>query len=152
MMFKKKEAMRLLQVHVTSKHNHCEKNSSSTSTDDKNKILAKKSRLFDFIAAGSKKKKRSNLVREVERYFEEVIIHFDDNALMYWKRKSKELSTLTALAKEYLGLTATSAKSERLFSIAGNFYTAKRNLLGKDTFRNLMFIMCNSNIYAKVKL
>ena len=40
MMFKKK-AMRLLQVHVTSRYNQCEEDSSSTSTDDENKILAK---------------------------------------------------------------------------------------------------------------
>ena len=71
---------------------------------------------------------------------------------MYWKKKSEELPTLNALAKEYLGPTVTYALSERLFSIAGNFYTAKRNLLGKITFRNLMFIKCNSNRYDKVKL
>ena len=81
----------------------------------------------------------------MERYFEE-------DPLMYWKKKLEELITLAALAKEYLGLTATSTSSERLFLIAGNFYTTRKNLLGTDTFRNLMFMKCNSNIYDKVKL
>ena len=72
-----------------------------------------------------------------ERYFEEKIVHFDDDSLMYLKKKSEKLPTLAALTTEYLGPTTTSAPSERLFSIAGNFYTAKRNLLGKDTFCNL---------------
>ena len=125
--------MRLLQVHVTSGLGQCEEDSSSTSTDNENKILAKNPRLFGFVAAGSKKKKKpSNSVRKMERYFEEEIIHFDHDPLMYWKKKS-ELSTLSASAKkEYLGLTATSAPS--------------------NTFRNLMFIKCNSNMYDKVKL
>ena len=83
MMFKQKEAMRLLQLHVTSRLGQCEEDSSSTSTDDENKILAEKPRLFGFVAAGSKKKKPSNAVREAERYFEEEIIHFDDDPLMY---------------------------------------------------------------------
>ena len=63
----KKEAVRLLLVHVTSRLGQCEEDSSSTSTDDENTILAKKPRLFGFIAAGSKIEKTygSNSVREV---------------------------------------------------------------------------------------
>ena len=141
-----KEAM-----HMPQAHGQCEEDSSSISTDDENESLAKKPRLFGFIAAGSKKRKPSNSVKEVERYFEEEIIQFDEDPLMYWKKKS-ELPSLAALAKKYGGLTAASAPSERLFSIAGNFYTARRNLLGTDTFRNLMFMKCNSNTYDKVKL
>ena len=85
-------------------------------------------------------------------YFAKDILHFDEDPLTFWKKKSEELSTLAVLANVFLGLTATSAPAERLFSIAGNFYTAKRNLLGTDTFHSLMFIKCNSTIYEKVKL
>ena len=73
-------------MHVTSRLGQYEEDSSSTSTDDENEILAKKPRPFGFIAAGSKKRKPSISVREVERYFEEEIIHFDDDPLMYWKK------------------------------------------------------------------
>ncbi|CAK8690435.1 unnamed protein product [Clavelina lepadiformis] len=45
-------------------------------------------------------------------------MHFDEDPLMYWKKKSEELPTLATLAKDYLGLTATSAPSERISSIA----------------------------------
>ena len=54
-MFKNK-SYALLQVHVTSRFGLCEEDSSSTSTDDKYKILAKKPRLFGFIAASLKEK------------------------------------------------------------------------------------------------
>ena len=81
MMFKTKEATRLLQSHVT-RLGQCEEDNNSTSTDDENEILAKKPKLFGFVEAGSKKKKPSNSVREVKRCFEEII-HFDNDPLMY---------------------------------------------------------------------
>ena len=148
-----KEALRVLQTLVTSRLGSFQEDcSSSNSTDDDNGSLAKEPKLFNFIAEGSKKKKPKNSRREVEIYFAEDILHFDEDPLTFWKKISEELPTLAVLAKKFLGLTATSEPAERLFSIAGNFYTAKRNLLGTDTFRSLMFIKCNSTIYAIVKL
>ena len=79
MMFKKKKLCISLQVHVTNRLGQCE-DSSSTSTNE-NELLAKKPRLFGFIVAGSKRENLVNSVREVERYFEEII-HFDDDPLM----------------------------------------------------------------------
>ncbi|CAK8687950.1 unnamed protein product [Clavelina lepadiformis] len=76
-------------------------------------------------------------------------MHFDEDPLMYWKKKSEELPTLATLAKDYLGLTATSAPSERISSIAGN---ARRNLLGSETLRTLMFIKCNPTVFEQVKM
>ena len=146
----KEEALRVLQMHVTSRLGPFQEDcSSSSSTDDDNGSLAKKPKLFDFIAEGSKKKTPKNSGREIEIYFAEDILHFDEDPLTFWKKKSEELPTLAVLAKEFLGLTATSTPAERLLSIAGNFYTAKKNLLGTDTFHSLMFIKCNSNIYDK---
>ena len=78
----KKEAMRVLQAQVTSSLGRCEEDCSSTSTDDENERLAKKLKLFGFIAAGSKKNKPGNSERELERYFEEEIIQFDEDPLM----------------------------------------------------------------------
>ena len=149
----KEEALLVLQTHVTSRLGSFQKDcSSSNNTDDDNGSLAKEPKLFDFIAEGSKKKKPKNSRREVKIYFAEDILHFDKDPLTFWKKKLEELPTLAVLAKEFLGLAATSAPAERLFSIAGNFYTAKQNLLGTDTFCSLMFIKCDSTIYEKVKL
>ena len=127
-------------MHVTSRLGPFQEDYSSTNnTDDDNGSLAKKPKLFDFLAEGLKKKKPKNSEKEVEIYFAEDILHFDEDPLTFWKKKLEELPTLAVLAKDFLELTATSAPAERLFSIAGNFYTAKRNLLGTDTFRSLMF-------------
>ena len=113
----KKEVMSLSQVHVTSRLGQCEKDSSSTSTSCqmmKTKSLPKS---LGYLALSQlvQKRKPSNSVREVERYFEEEIMYFDDDPLMNCKKRAEELPTPAALAKEYLGPTATSAPSERLF-------------------------------------
>ena len=57
----KKEAMRLLQVHVTSRLGQCKED--STGTDDENEILVKNPRLFVCIAADSKKRKPSTVIQ-----------------------------------------------------------------------------------------
>ena len=113
--------------------------------------LPKSQSYLTSLQKARKRKKPKNSGKEVEIYFAEDILHFDEDLLMFWKKKSEELTTLAVLAKEFLGLTATSAPAEKLFSIAGNFYTPKRNLLDTDTFRSLMFIKCNLTIYEKVK-
>ena len=61
-----KEALRVLQMHVTSRLGPFREDcSSSNSTDDDNGSLAKKPKLFDFIAEGSKKKTPKNSGREI---------------------------------------------------------------------------------------
>ena len=112
----KEEALRVLQTHVTSRLGSFQEDCiSSNSTDDDNGSLAKEPKLFNFIAEGSKKKKLKNSRREVEIYFAEDILQFDEDPLTFWKKKSEELPTLAVLAKEFLGLTTTSAPAERLF-------------------------------------
>ncbi|XP_076819509.1 zinc finger BED domain-containing protein 4-like [Clavelina lepadiformis] len=144
----KEEAIRLLKTHVASR---LDKNDEeSCRTEDENP--AKKPKLLNFMAEGLKKKRPRNSISEVDSYLGVETMHFDEDPLMYWKKKSEELPTLATSAKDYLGLTATSAPSERIFSIAGNFYTARRNLLGSETFRTLMFIKCNPTVSEKVKM
>ena len=96
----KEEALRVLQMHVTSRLGPFQEDCiSSNNTDDDNGSLAKEPKLFDFIAEGSKKKKPKNSRREVEIYFPEDILHFDEDPLTFWKKKSEELPTLAVLAK-----------------------------------------------------
>ena len=74
----------MLQTHVTSRLGSFQEDcSSSNSTDDYNGRLAKEPKLFDFIAEGSKKKKPKNSRREVEIYFAEDILHFDEVPLTF---------------------------------------------------------------------
>lgn len=54
------------------------------------------------------------------------------------------------LARQVFCCTATSAPSGRVFSIAGNYFTANRAQLGTDSFRSMLLIKCNSELFEKL--
>ena len=51
------------------------------------------------------------------------------------------------VAREALGLTATSAASERLFSVAGNIMRDRRTRMSDQVFQGLLIIVCNAVIF-----
>lgn len=144
------ETTRLLKTHVASRVENDEEKSSSA--EDECEIPIKKPKIFGFMVEKAQKRGQKNSVNEVDTYLKEDIIPFNEDPLLYWKNNAEKFPTLANLAKQYLGLTATSAPAERVFSIAGNFYTAKRSLLGQNSFRSLVYIKCNQALYEQVKL
>ena len=95
------------------------------------------------IASGLTKE---NIVRdEVEKYFAAECESMDCDVLSYWKSENR-FPDLNAAARELLGMTATSALSERVFSHAGKLYSAKRANLGVQTFAILMIMRMNSDL------
>ena len=87
-----------------------------------------------------------NIVRdEVERYFAAECESMDCDVLSYWKSENRFLH-LSAAARELLGMTATSAPSERVFNHVGKLYSAKRANLGVQTFAIFMLMRMNSDL------
>ena len=74
--------------------------------------------------------------------------------LQFWKTigntEGRHCAALATVAKDALGVTATSASSERLFSVAGNINRIKRTSMKNETFENLVLISTNSNLYNKL--
>ena len=100
-------------------------------------------KLFSFLGPNPRNQKQITssinlLQKSVDAYLEnrrETV----ENVLSYWR--DRECPTvLKDFVRETLSLTATSAQSERVFSIAGDFYRCKRSRLGKSLFRSLIFI------------
>lgn len=81
-----------------------------------------------------------------ERYTSiKVNIDVDFDPLQWWENHASEYSKLSKLAKKILSVPASSAASERVFSVAGNIITEKRNRLGPKTVNNILFL----NSYLK---
>ena len=124
----KEEAMSLLITHVACRlgSDGCHETlGAKSSTDEENDVPIKMPKLFNFMSPSiHKNTRKSSTGCEVQNYFEDIIQYHKDS-LLYWKKNVKRLPTMAKLAKEFLGLTVTSAPVERVFSIAGNFYTAK---------------------------
>jgi hypothetical protein len=94
--------------------------------------------------------------QELKEFRQEESVGFDDwksfkmyNILLWWSEKAAKYPTLWRLAILYFAIPATSAGSERAFSVAGNIVTAKRCRLGADTLEDLHFL--HGNLWVLVE-
>jgi hypothetical protein len=60
------------------------------------------------------------------------------DVLKFWASKQYQYPILAAIAKDHLAIPATSAESERVFSVGGDIVTKKRNRLSPSTLRYLI--------------
>ncbi|KAK1875045.1 Zinc finger BED domain containing protein 1 [Dissostichus eleginoides] len=67
----------------------------------------------------------------------------DTNPLEWWKRHQPNFPRLSVLAKKYLSIPATSAPSERVFSVGGGIVTCHRACLKPEVVDRLVFLAKN---------
>ena len=58
--------------------------------------------------------------------------------LKYWQSKQCQYPLIASIAKDHLAIPATSADSERVFSVGGDIIIKKRNRLSPSTLRYLL--------------
>jgi len=87
-----------------------------------------------------------NLTNQLQIYIAEPPLRFDLNPYEWWKSRENKCSTLAALAKQYLAISATSVSSERYFSTAGNIVTSKRSCLLTKNVNMLTFLFQNKKL------
>jgi hypothetical protein len=68
-----------------------------------------------------------------------------DDALYFWKVHESRWPNLANLAKKYLGVQATSASVERMFSISGHIFSTKRRRTSPKLFELLVFLKLNEH-------
>ena len=66
-----------------------------------------------------------------------------ENPLEFWKVNENKYPLLATLAKKFLGVPASSASAERMFSIAGHIFSVKRRRMGIKLFERLVFLKLN---------
>jgi hypothetical protein len=71
------------------------------------------------------------------------------NPLAWWKLKEFKYPELAKLARKVLAIPATSAPSERMFSVAGLTATKLRNRLSGDTVSLLVWLHSAWNTVVK---
>ena len=73
-----------------------------------------------------------------------------NDPLEWWKLHAAKYPNLARLAKIYLAVQATSAASERVFSLASRLITAKRNRIDGDTAGSQFFVNRNLEWFESV--
>ncbi|ODM89363.1 Zinc finger BED domain-containing protein 1 [Orchesella cincta] len=81
---------------------------------------------------------KKNKLDEIEIYLGSDCIGDTESPLVYWKRNEEVFPVLSALAKKYLAVPATSASVERLFSVAGAIIRARRAAMKISTAERLI--------------
>lgn len=78
---------------------------------------------------------------EVSDYLSLPPISRTDDPLKWWKEKGSILYPhLCKIAMQFLGIPATEAASERVFSGAGNIVSYRRQLLATEHVEELVFL------------
>jgi hypothetical protein len=82
--------------------------------------------------------RQPDLDPEWKRWMNEPILGPKTDILKFWASKQYQYPILAAIAKDHLAIPATSAESERVFSVGGDIVTKKRNRLAPSTLRYLI--------------
>jgi hypothetical protein len=93
----------------------------------------------------------TNAYRYIEDEINDSRIINDDNfefkdTLSFWKSNEIRFKDLSKLAKKYLGVQASSAGVERIFSISGHIFQSKRRKMGIDLFSTMVFLKLNEKL------
>ena len=96
--------------------------------------------LADTAATPSSSSIRDQLKAQVDVYRKENVIGVNEDVLAWWKARKHTYNLLFLIMRCILCIPATSASSERCFSGAKLVLSDKRNRLGLDKVRHLVFL------------
>ena len=91
---------------------------------------------------------RSSNDRELQQYRCISTMPTDD-VLSWWKKQTETFPKLALLAKGVLAVPATSAPSERIFSIAGLVVQAKRSSFVPENVSKILFMHSNGHLIVR---
>jgi hypothetical protein len=90
------------------------------------------------------------MLPELEQYLQEPGIDMDADPLLWWKNRESKYPTLAHMARIFLSLPASSAPSERVFSMATDVLRPKRKKLLPDRVSRLMLLKFNRPVYGEL--
>lgn len=87
-----------------------------------------------------------NFEMEISKYLLLADSTAEINPVTWWRANQRIFPTLSQLARNILGIPATSAPSERAFSAAGLLISAKRSSIDPWHAQQVLFIHDNYNL------
>lgn len=84
------------------------------------------------------------LENEARKYLALSEVPMSTNILEWWASHEQSFPNLSRMAQQYLGVPATSASAERLFSIAGLVYDDLRQNMKDELLESIMWARINS--------
>lgn len=89
----------------------------------------------------------SKVIEELTCYLNEAPDQIlKSGPLHYWKQHAGRFKYLSTIALSLFCIPASSANIERVFSVAKDILSAKRNRMKSELFRRILFIRRNYNL------
>ena len=79
------------------------------------------------------------------------LLPVEANPLVWWKKYAVNFPYLSQVARRYLAMPTTTVPVERLFSVAGQVVTAKRNRLSPETVTLLVFLHEDLPLFRQIQ-
>jgi len=113
----------------------------------------KKPKIFSFLGPSTTQAGQGasskNALKDIENYFGEGRQHVPD-VISYWKERNCD-KLLTDIVREVLAVTATSPPAEKAFQTTDDFLQFEEDEVESDTFRSLLLIKHNKELYANLQ-
>ena len=93
-----------------------------------------------------------SLDTELDNYFAATTIELHECPLKWWRENEKSYPTIKHLARKYLCIPASTASSERMFSITGILVNKHRNRLSAGSVTHMMFLKKNIKVLQQLNL
>ncbi|CAF0804921.1 unnamed protein product [Adineta steineri] len=97
--------------------------------------------LHDFAQNNESESDAEEDIDEVERYIKAKVVYMHNESLLaWWKKWSINYPQLSLLARSLLGVPASSATSERVFSTSGRILEERRQNLNEDAVNDILLL------------
>ena len=144
-------AINLLKIKLIKHSTRVETLSRLTNELEKQKVLeAEQARQNNYLVFDEEEinSPLNDLDSQIKEYFLLIENNKYNDALLFWRlhHKSPSFVNLAKLAQKYLGVPATSAAVERMFSISGHILNNKRRTTGVQLYEDLVFCKLNEEL------
>lgn len=116
-----------------------ERDNNSRTQEVKNVIKVK----YEFYDEPELDNESDDINREIDEYCRTIRSSSFKCPLEFWKANHAKFPLLANLAKKYLGIPASSASVERMFSICGHIFSLRRRKMGIKIFCEIVFLKLN---------
>lgn len=87
----------------------------------------------------------------MDHYLAEPEEHRKADPFQWWRQHEGQFPTIALLAKKYMAIPASSAPSERVFSLAKNILTRRRYRLDPQRLERLVFLNHNRRLLGELR-
>jgi hypothetical protein len=110
-----------------------------------NQVETKRDNNYLTFDEDTSKSPLDDLDTQIKEYFLLIETQVFKDTLLFWKlyHKSPSFVNLAKLAQKVLGVPATSADVERMFSLSGHILGPKRRTTGVSLYEDLVYLKLN---------